>query len=146
MSNLSCAFCGRHRSHPEGRQTRDTPRRRRSILWRSGSLQKKGRNRRKPRVPDFFFRHHTSNYSTSTLPTGGGVSNTVPSPKRHTEFYIKPNTGRWKAVPPCDIQNQTQGTVESRPPLLYKAEHRGRYKTFPPLCICLLYTSPSPRD
>ena len=27
---------------------------------------------------------------------------------------------------PCDTQNRTQGTVESRPPLLYKAGHRGQ--------------------
>ena len=60
--------------------------------------------------PNLVFRHQPSSYSTLTLPTGGGVSDTVPSPKRHTKFYV----------------NQTQGTVESRPPLLYKIEHGGR--------------------
>ena len=56
-----------------------------------------------------------------------GVSDTVPSSKRHTNFYIKSNTGDGiESCPPPAIQNRTQGTVESRPPLLCKAEHRGR--------------------
>ena len=61
---------------------------------------------------NFVFRHHTSNYSTSTIPT---------------KIYIKTNTGDGRELsPPCDVKNRTQGTVDSRPPLLYKAEDRGR--------------------
>ena len=36
----------------------------------------------------FFLRRHTWNYSTSTLPTWGGVSDTVPSHKRYIDPYI----------------------------------------------------------
>ena len=84
------------------------------------------------RVPEIVFRHHTPNYSTSTLlqgarivfskphaelfnfdpPDRGGVSDTVPSLKRHTKFYVKPNTGDGREPPPPTIQNRTQGTVK----------------------------------
>ena len=40
---------------------------------------------------------------------GGGVSDTIPSPKRHPNSYIKPNTGDGRGI---------------SPPL--KTEHRGR--------------------
>ena len=63
-----------------------------------------------PRVPEPCFSTPTVELFNFDPPDGGGVSDTVPSPKRHTKFYV----------------NQTQGTVESRPPLLYKIEHGGR--------------------
>ena len=80
------------------------------------------------RVPDFFFFDTTRQIIQLRPPRqGGGVSDTVPFPKRHTVLYIKPNTGDGRELsPPSDIQNRTQETVESRPPVLYKAEHKGR--------------------
>ena len=54
------------------------------------------------------FRHSTSSYSNSTLPTGGEVSDTVPSPKHHTQFYNKTkHRRRYGAVPPFCIKPKT---------------------------------------
>ena len=53
-------------------------------------------------------------------PDRGGVSDTVPSPKRHTNFYINQTRGTAESCPPCTIQNRAQGTVESRPPCYIK--------------------------
>ena len=64
---------------------------------------------------------------------GGGYLTPCPSPNA-IQNYIK---------------NQTRGTVEScLPPVIYKIEHRGRYRTVPP-CYIKLNTGdgrePSPR-
>ena len=54
-----------------------------------------------PAVPDFFFSTpHVKLFNFDPPDRGGGVSDAVLSPKRHTKFQI----------------NQTQGTVESCPP------------------------------
>ena len=75
-------------------------------------------------MPEFFFSTPHVTLFNFDPPDRGGVSDTVPSPKRHSKFYLKTNTGDGRDLSPCDIQNRTQGTVESHRPLLYKAEHR----------------------
>ena len=75
--------------------------------------------------PFFFFSTPHVKLFNFDPPDKGGISDTVPSPKRHTKFYVKPNTGGCRELsPPCDTQNRTQGTVGSRPPpAWYKAFH-----------------------
>ena len=63
------------------------------------------------RVPDFFISTPHVELFNFDPPDRGGVSDTVPCPKRHTKLYIKPNTGDGR---------------ELSPPVLYKTEHRGR--------------------
>ena len=46
----------------------------------------------------------------------GGLSDTVPSLKRHSELYTKPNTGDvGDPLPPPATLNQTHAMVKSRP-------------------------------
>ena len=67
------------------------------------------------------FRHLTSNFSTSSLPTGGGVPDTVPSLKRHTKSYLKPNAHikSYMKLKTLQVQYKTEHTLN----LIYKAEN-----------------------
>ena len=107
------------------------PVKKREPLAAFGTLEKTTHG---PGAADFFFRHHTSNFSTSTLPAGGGgVSDTVPSPKLHTNFCIKPNTGDGRELSPPATQNRTQGTVQSRPPCYIKPNTGDGREPSPPV-------------
>ena len=79
-----------------------------------GEKKKGGDNKwdEESRVPEkYFWAPHVKLFNLDPPDRGGGVSDTVPSPKRHTKFYIKPNTGDHR---------------ELSPPVLYKTKHRGR--------------------
>ena len=70
-----------------------------------------------------FFDTTISNDSTSTLPTYFEVINSTK----------KQNIGDGRERHPPAVQNRTQGAVDGAvPPLLYKIEHRGRYRAVLP--------------
>ena len=68
--------------------------------------------------PNTVFEHIASNYSTSTLPVGGGYDS-VPFPKCYTNSYIKPNIGDGsEPFPPCYINPNTGDRRERSPPAI----------------------------